>query len=448
MLRSINPYSGELVAEYKPLTSPEIRQKLDRAEQTFKDWRKTPLPHRADLLRATAAVLTRRRDELAGLITQEMGKTLREARGEVEKCALGCVWYAEHGDEILRPQSHESDAKTKSYVRYDPIGPVLAVMPWNFPFWQVMRFAAPALMAGNVGLLKHASNVSGCSLALESVFREAGFPEGCFQSLLIDAKTASGLIADPIVRAVTLTGSEKAGSEVAAAAGRAIKKTVLELGGSDPFIVLADADIEEAANVARQSRLQNAGQSCIAAKRFIIVKDTYDNFVEAFIRGLGEYQPGDPLLDTTKMGPMARPDLAEDLDNQVRQSLKQGARQAAGGPRDKCLMPPVVLTGVQPGMAAFDEETFGPLAAMISARDEDHAIQLANQSRYGLGAAVWSRDLERAQQVATHIESGNVFINAMVKSVPSLPFGGVKQSGYGRELSALGPREFMNIKTV
>lgn len=448
MLRSINPYDQQLIGEYPPLTISQLRRTLDRAETTFGDWRKTPLTQRTDLLRNAATVLTRRRDALARLITDEMGKTLREAQGEIEKCALGCTWYADHGDEILRPRPHDSDAKSKSYVRYDPLGPVLAIMPWNFPFWQVVRFAAPALLAGNVGLLKHAANVSGCSLALEAVFREAGFPEGCFQSLLIDSKTASGLIADPVVRAVTLTGSEKAGAEVAAAAGRAIKKTVLELGGSDPFIVLADADVEEAANVARQSRLQNAGQSCIAAKRFIIVRKVHDAFVQAFIGGLDEYQPGNPVLDNTKMGPMARPDLAEDLADQVRRSLDQGAQQAAGGPRINCLMPPVVLTGVRPGMAAFDEETFGPLAAMIEARDEAHAVQLANQSRYGLGAAVWSRDRERAESIAGQIESGNVFINAMVKSVPSLPFGGVKQSGYGRELSELGLREFVNIKTV
>lgn len=448
MFQSINPFDNSVVAEYTPFSESQLRLALQRAERAYASWRKTPLPHRAALLRHAADVLLRRRDSLARLVTTEMGKALHESRAEVEKCAAGLTYYAEHGETLLRPERRDSDAASGSYVRFDPLGPVLAVMPWNFPLWQVVRFAAPTLLAGNVGLLKHASNVCGCALALESVFREAGFPEGCFQSLLIDAKTASALIADPVVRAVTLTGSEKAGSAVAAEAGRAIKKTVLELGGSDPFIVLADADVAIASKVARQARLQNAGQSCIAAKRFIVVRQVHDEFVQEFIGGLAEYQPADPLLDTTKMGPMARPDLVDDLEKQLQASLEAGAELAAGGDRRGCLMPPLVLTGVRPGMAAFDEETFGPLAAVVEAYDDAHAIELANLSRYGLGAAIWTRDLEKAQRLAADLESGNVFINAMVKSVPSLPFGGVKQSGYGRELSDFGLREFVNVRTV
>lgn len=448
MFQSINPFDSSVVAEYAPFSDSQLRLALQRAERAFASWRKTPFPHRADLLRRAADVLLQRRDSLARLITTEMGKALHESRAEVEKCALGLNYYAEHGEALLRPERRDSDARGGSHVRFDPIGPVLAVMPWNFPFWQVVRFAAPALMAGNVGLLKHASNVCGCALALESVFREAGFPEGCFQSLLIDSKTASALIADPVVRAVTLTGSEKAGSAVATEAGRAIKKTVLELGGSDPFIVLADADVAGAAKVARQARLQNAGQSCIAAKRFIVVREVHDQFVQEFINGLAEYQPADPLLETTKMGPMARPDLVDELEGQLQATVAAGAELVAGGDRRGCLMPPLVLTGVKPGMTAFDEETFGPLAAVVEAYDDAHAVELANLSRYGLGASIWSKDLEKAQRLAADVESGNVFVNAMVKSVPSLPFGGVKQSGYGRELADFGLREFVNVKTV
>lgn len=448
MFQSINPFDLTVVAEYPPFTDSQVRLTLQRAERAYASWRRTTPLHRADLLRRAADVLIRRRDDLARLITTEMGKTLHESRAEVEKCAFGLTFYAEHGEAMLCPERRESDAKNGSYVRFDPIGPVLAVMPWNFPFWQVVRFAAPALMAGNVGLLKHASNVCGCALALESVFREAGFPEGCFQTLLIDSKTASTLIADPLIRAVTLTGSEKAGSAVAAEAGRAIKKTVLELGGSDPFVVLADADVAEAAKVARQARFQNAGQSCIAAKRFIAVREVHDQFVRELTSGLPDYQPADPLLEGTKMGPMARPDLVDELEQQLHATLDAGAELVAGGNRHGCLMPPLVLTGVRPGMVAFDEETFGPLAAVVEAYDDAHAIELANLSRYGLGASIWSKDLEKARRLAADVESGNVFINAMVKSVPGLPFGGVKQSGYGRELSDFGLREFVNVKTV
>lgn len=445
--QSINPFDGSLVAEYPSHNPQQVVAALQAADRAFADWRKRPMAERAGYLRKTAEVLRARQAEWARLLTLEMGKSSTEAKAEIEKCAACCAYYAEHGPAMLARQSLPSEAR-ESFVRFDPLGAVLAVMPWNFPFWQVIRFAAPTLLAGNVGLLKHASNVSGVALALAEAFREAGVPEGVFQSLLIDTDAVGKLIAEPVIKAVTLTGSEKAGMSVAAAAGKALKKTVLELGGSDPFIVLEDADVAEAAKVALQSRFQNAGQSCIAAKRFIVVPAVHDDFVEAMRAGLAAYQPADPLLETTKMGPMARLDLAETLEKQIRESVAKGASLLAGGEREGCLVQPTILTNVQPGQPAFDEETFGPLAAIVRARDESHAVQLANQSNYGLGSAVWTRDLDRAKRLAAEIESGAVFVNSLVRSTFGLPFGGVKQSGYGRELSEFGIREFVNIKTV
>jgi succinate-semialdehyde dehydrogenase/glutarate-semialdehyde dehydrogenase len=379
-----------------------------------------------------------------------MGKPLAQSRAEVEKCAWCCDYFADNAQAFLADMPKESTA-TESYVAFDPLGPVLAIMPWNFPFWQVFRFAAPGLMAGNVGILKHASNVPQCALAIEEVFRNAGFPEGTFQTLLVPGSKATALIDDPRIAAVTLTGSEEAGARVAEASGRNLKPAVLELGGSDPFIVLADADVETAARVAIDARFQNAGQSCIAAKRFIVVDSVAEEFQERFRNGIEELPVGDPSDAGTRVGPLAKQDLVDTLDEQVRRSVDAGASIVTGGQRlDRpgYFYAPTLIAGVKPGMQVFTEETFGPAAALIRARDAEEAVALANDSRFGLGASLWSRDIDRAKSLAREIETGSVFINGMVASDPRLPFGGVKSSGYGRELSEFGIREFVNIKTV
>jgi succinate-semialdehyde dehydrogenase/glutarate-semialdehyde dehydrogenase len=379
-----------------------------------------------------------------------MGKPLAQSRAEVEKCAWCCDYFAENAQAFLADMTKESTA-TESYVAFDPLGPVLAIMPWNFPFWQVFRFAAPALMAGNTGILKHASNVPQCALAIEEVFARAGFPEGAFQTLLVPGSKATALIDDPRIAAVTLTGSEEAGARVAEASGRNLKRTVLELGGSDPFIVLGDADVEAAARVAIDARFQNAGQSCIAAKRFIVEESVADEFQERFRNGIEELPVGDPSDAGTRVGPLAKDDLVDMLEEQVHRSVEAGASIVTGGQRlDRpgYFYAPTLIAGVKPGMQVFTEETFGPAAALIRARDAEEAIALANDSRFGLGASLWSRDIDRAKSLAREIETGSVFINGMVASDPRLPFGGVKSSGYGRELSEFGIREFVNIKTV
>jgi succinate-semialdehyde dehydrogenase/glutarate-semialdehyde dehydrogenase len=379
-----------------------------------------------------------------------MGKPLAQGEAEAEKCASVCDYYAEHAQAFLAPQPRDLDG-TRSYVRFDPIGPVLAVMPWNFPFWQVFRFAAPALAGGNVGVLKHASNVTRCALLIEDVFREAGFPEGTFRSLVLSSGRVADVVADPRIRAVTLTGSEAAGSQVAEQSGRHLKKTVLELGGSDAFIVLDDADLSRAAKTAADARLINSGQSCIAAKRFIVVEPVAARFEELFANEMASRRMGDPLASGTQVGPQARMELRDDLHKQVQRSVRRGAKVAIGGTVPKgagAYYPPSVLTGVRPGMAAFDEEVFGPVAAVVRARDAADAVALANASPYGLGAAVWSEDRTKAERVAAELEAGCVFVNGMVRSDPRLPFGGVKRSGYGRELSEYGFREFLNIKSV
>jgi succinate-semialdehyde dehydrogenase/glutarate-semialdehyde dehydrogenase len=405
---------------------------------------------RAERLRAAARLLRERKDAYARTMALEMGKPLPQGVGEAEKCAWVCDYYAERAEALLAEQPRESDASS-SYVRLDALGPVLAIMPWNFPFWQVFRFAAPALAAGNAGILKHAPNVSRCALEIEAVFRDAGFPDGLFRAVFLSNEAAGRAIANPRVRAVTLTGSDRAGSQVAEQAGRHLKKTVLELGGSDPFIVLEDADIARAAETGAQARVINSGQSCIAAKRFIVVDGVADRFVELLAAAMVKPKVGDPLDPATAIGPQARLDLRANLHRQVEESVRRGARLLLGGVLPAgpgAFYPATVLAAVTPGMPAFDEETFGPVAAVVRARDEVEAIELANASAYGLGASVWTADPKRGERVARELEAGSVFVNGAVKSDPRLPFGGVKRSGYGRELSEYGLREFVNIKTV
>ncbi len=452
-MRAINPATGELIREYPEHDATAAAACLERSERAFSSWRRVPFAERARLMTRAGGLLRERAGDYGRLITAEMGKPLAAAEGEVEKCAWVCEFYAENAERFLTPELIGTDAG-RSLVRYDPLGPVLAIMPWNFPFWQVFRFAAPALMAGNTGLLKHAANVPGTALAIEEVFRDAGFPEGVFTTLLVPSSRAGELIRHPAVRAVTLTGSEKAGMEVAAEAGRNLKKTVLELGGSDPFLVLADADPMEVARQAAKARTINSGQSCIAAKRFIVEEPIADRFEEEMVKAMAALKVGDPLDRATDVGAMAREDLMDDLDDQVRRSVEAGAVLRTGGHRLEgsngggWFYAPTVLTGVRPGMAAFDEETFGPVAAVIRARNTDEAVELANRSRFGLGASIWTSDPARGEALAAEIEAGSVFINGAVKSDPRLPFGGIKSSGYGRELADVGIREFVNIKTV
>ena len=449
-LESINPATGEVLERFDETSRPEVDRALSAAREAFLAWRTVPFVTRAQKMRAAARVLRERAATYARTMTLEMGKPIVQAEAEVEKCAATCDFYAQHAEAFLAPQPRETDA-TRSFVRFDPLGPVLAVMPWNFPFWQVFRFAAPALMAGNVGILKHASNVPRTALAIEEVFREAGFPQGVFSTVLVGSSAVASLIADPRIVAVTLTGSEGAGRKVAEQSGRELKKTVLELGGSDPFIVLADADLTVAARNAADARLINSGQSCIAAKRFIVVDAVADAFVDRFLRELSTRRMGDPLDRATQVGPQAREDLRDSLHGQVEQSVKRGAKVLLGGeiPTGKgAFYPPTLLTAVEAGMPAFDEETFGPVAAVIRANDETDAVRLANDSTLGLGASLWTQDRGRAERLAAEIEAGSVFVNGVVKSDARLPFGGIKRSGYGRELSEYGIREFVNIKSV
>jgi succinate-semialdehyde dehydrogenase/glutarate-semialdehyde dehydrogenase len=447
MLRSVNPFDQSLLGEFPEDDEQTINRKLDAAAKAFRSWKRESFATRGGFLKRAGELLRSNKNEYAGIISREMGKVMKEAQGEVEKCADACGYFAEKAEEFLKDEIIATEAK-KSFVCFQPLGPVLAIMPWNFPFWQVFRFAVPSLMAGNVGLLKHASNVSQCSMAIESIFRDAGFPEGTFQSLMVDSKKVEGIISHEHVAAVTLTGSEFAGTKVAAAAGKNIKKTVLELGGSDPFIVLQDADLDLAAQVATQSRMQNAGQSCIAAKRFIVMASVRDAFLDRFKKNVEALRQGNPLQEGITTGPLARVDLAEGLETQMNDSLKAGARVVTGGKREGANYQPAILDQVSAGMPAFDEEMFGPVAAMITVKDEREAIGMANQNRYGLGASIWTRDPERGEKVARDIESGCVFVNSLMRSDQRLPFGGIKKSGYGRELSELGIKEFMNAKTI
>jgi len=449
-LQSVNPATGAVLETFEETSPTELDRIIARADAASREWRVLPVAARAERLRAAGRILRERKDAYARTMALEMGKPLAQGVAEAEKCAWVCDYYADQAAAMLADQRRQTDA-TRSYVRFEAIGPVLAIMPWNFPFWQVFRFAAPALAAGNAGILKHAPNVSRCALEIEQAFRDAGLPDGLFRSVFLSNEAAAGVIADPRVRAVTLTGSDRAGSQVAERAGRHLKKTVLELGGSDPFIVLEDADLARAAQIAAEARLQNSGQSCIAAKRFIVVEPIAQDFIERFTAEMGARRVGDPLDPAISIGPQARLDLRENLHRQVRESVQRGAQvvlggQLPGGPG--VFYPPTVLTAVQPGMPAFDEETFGPVAAVVRAKDEADAIRIANGSQYGLGASVWTADRARGERVARAIEAGSVFVNALVKSDPRLPFGGVKRSGFGRELSEYGLREFVNIKTV
>ena len=447
MFSSINPYNQQKLQTYRPDNQATIERKLKQADQTFSDWSALPLIERTNYLRKVGDTLTRNKQQYGELMTAEMGKTLKEAIAEVEKCAATCTFYADNAADFLADKTIETSAY-KSFIAYEPLGPVLAVMPWNFPFWQVMRFAIPGLIAGNVGLLKHASNVMGCALALEDVFRESGLPDGAFQTLLTDSKSVEGILKDKRVRAVTLTGSGPAGASVASIAGSQIKRSVLELGGSDALVVLADANLERAAETAVKSRMQNAGQSCIAAKRFIIEKSVKKQFTDLVLHHIEQIKQGDPMADDTTMGPMARTNLADDIERQSQASIDKGAKRLFGGKRDGCNVQPILLDKVKPGMAAFDEETFGPLAVLIEAKDEMDAIRLANQSDFGLGSALWTQDREKADRLARQIQAGSVFVNGLMRSDARVPFGGIKTSGFGRELSEEGMKEFVNVKTI
>ncbi len=450
-IESLNPASGELIKRYAEMTPQQVNEAIEAAHAAFLKWRGTSFAERAEHMRKAAALLRERSRDYGRLMAQEMGKPICDGVAEAQKCAVGCDYYAEHAERYLADEIVDS-APRKSLVAFRPLGVVLAVMPWNFPFWQVIRFAAPALMAGNAGLLKHASNVPGSALALEQLFRDAGFPPDIFRTLMIGSKAVGGVIAHPHVRAVSLTGSTPAGRDVAAKAGAALKKTVLELGGSDAYLVLSDADVAFAAAACAKGRLVNSGQSCIAAKRFIVLEPLKDRFEEQLVAEMGKAKVGDPLDEDTRVGPMARRDLRDELHEQVAKSIAKGARALCGGLVPKgpgAFYPPTVLTNVRPGMPAYDEELFGPVASVIGAKDVDDAVRIANDSEFGLGGGVFTRDLALGERLAKEgIEAGSVFVNATVSSDPKLPFGGVKDSGYGRELSSYGIREFVNIKTV
>ena len=449
-ITTINPTTGETVSSFEELTENQIDTKLQLAATTFQSYKHTSFPERARWMTRAAEILEDEKRELGRLMTIEMGKPLKAAISEAEKCALVCRYYAENAEQHLADQVVKTNARN-SYVRFQPLGPVLAVMPWNFPFWQVFRFAAPALMAGNVGLLKHASNVPQCALAIEDIFLRASFPEGAFQTLLIGSDKVESILKDPRVVAATLTGSEPAGSSVAGIAGKHIKKTVLELGGSDPFIVMASANLKEAVTTAVKARTLNNGQSCIAAKRFIVAAEIYDDFEKGFVDRMRALRVGDPLEEETEIGPLATPQILKDLDEQVKRAVASGARVLTGGKRVNRpgnFYEPTVLVDLDPSTPISCEETFGPVATLFRVNDVDEAIRIANATPFGLGSAAWTNDATEQERFINELEAGSVFINGMVASDPRLPFGGVKHSGYGRELAEFGIREFVNIKTV
>jgi succinate-semialdehyde dehydrogenase/glutarate-semialdehyde dehydrogenase len=450
-VESINPTTGEILKEYDEMTPEEIAATIERADRAFASWRTTSFDERARQMRAAGQVLREKTDEYARLMADEMGKPLAEGRAELGKCASVCEYYAENAEKFLAREEIQTEA-SKSFVSFEPLGVILAVMPWNFPFWQVFRFAAPGLMAGNTGVLKHSSNVQGCALAIEAVFREAGFPDDVFRTLVIGSRLVDHAIEHPKVRAVTLTGSTPAGRAVASKAGELLKKTVLELGGSDPYVILEDADLGPAAEACVTGRLINGGQSCIAAKRFIVPEKIRGEFEKLFVERMKARKMGNPLHDDSDMGPQARGDLRNDLHRQVVESIEKGARCLLGGEvpdMPGAFYPPTVLTDVAKGMPAYDDELFGPVAAIIPVRDEKEAIRVANDSVFGLGAAVFTGDVARGEEIAERqLEAGCCFVNTFVRSDPRLPFGGVKESGYGRELGQYGIKEFVNIKTV
>jgi succinate-semialdehyde dehydrogenase / glutarate-semialdehyde dehydrogenase len=449
-IASINPATGELIKSFEALSDGQIEAKLQLAADTFRTYRKLSFGERARMMTKAAEILEAEKDACGRLMTQEMGKTLKSAVAEAAKCATACRYYAENAEHFLADEVVPTTA-TKSLVRYQPIGPVLAVMPWNFPFWQVFRFAAPALMAGNVGLLKHASNVPQCALKIEEILRRAGFPEGAFQTLLIGSQKVNDILMDSRIAAATLTGSEQAGIQVGVGAAKRIKKVVLELGGSDPFIVMPSADLDAAVAVAVEARVINNGQSCIAAKRFIVAEPIADAFEKKFVQRMEALVIGDPMAEKTELGPLANADAVTSLDADVRKTVEAGARLLTGGrplQRAGHYYAPTVLTNVPKNSPAYCEEFFGPVASLFRARDLDDAIRIANDSRFGLGASAWTRDEKERDRLVNELEAGMVFINKMVASDPRMPFGGVKQSGHGRELGVHGIREFTNIKTV
>jgi len=449
-IATTNPATGEVLKTFEPLTNRQIEQKLQLAASAFQAHRWTSFADRASKMMRAADILEKEKDECAHLMTLEMGKPLKAAVAEALKCATGCRYYAENAEKFLADEIVETSAK-RSFIRYLPIGPVLAIMPWNFPFWQVFRFVAPALMAGNVGLLKHASNVPQCALKIEDIVHRAGFAEGVFQTLLIGSEPVDRILNDPRVAAATLTGSEQAGIQVGVSAAKRVKKVVLELGGSDPFIVMPSADLEAAVATAVDARVQNNGQSCIAAKRFIVAEKIADEFELKFVKRMQELRVGDPFDDETQLGPLANADAVSSLDADVKKTVAAGARVLTGGhPLDRAgsFYAPTVLTNIPNDSPAYKEELFGPVASIFRAKDVDHAIRIANDSRFGLGASAWTRDPAEIERFINELDAGMVFLNKMVASDPRLPFGGVKFSGHGRELAEFGIREFMNIKTV
>jgi len=446
-LKSINPYNGEIIKEHREWEPEELQQAIERSDGVFRTWKRSSFETRKDMLLNASGILEKKKEEYAGLITAEMGKPIGEAEAEVLKCAWVCRYYAENGEKFLENEEIGTDA-SKSYIVYEPLGTILAVMPWNFPFWQVFRFLAPTLMAGNSALLKHASNVQGCASAIENLVLEAGFPPFVFQNIPVSSSQVASIIDNPAVKAVSLTGSEAAGIDVAVKASQNIKKSLLELGGSNAFIVLDDADMDMAVETGVKARMMNTGQSCIAAKRFIVSQNVFEEFRKRIVTEVKALVVGDPTDPVTDIGPLSSEKQAIEVEKQLKSSVEMGARLITGGDRTGCFIAPAVLTGVRPGMSVMDEEVFGPVLAICVVSDEKEAVTMANNTTFGLGATLFTEDIEKGERLAKEIEDGAVFINELVKSDPRLPFGGTKRSGYGRELSKQGIREFVNVKTI